>query len=215
MKDKKYLLFDLDGTVSDSAPGVIASAKYAMEKMGVGIPDDSVMARFLGPPLSYSFHTYAGIPEDKVDEAIRLYREHYRVEGIYMNTLYPGAAEFFDTARSRGKVLLIASSKPLPFVNEVLRYLGVAKYFDYVSAADFSSKHISKAGIVTRAMDMAGASAGDCVMIGDRCYDVDGAKENGIPCVGIVNGSMFENELKECGAIYVAKDFFDLSKFLL
>lgn len=215
MKNKKYLLFDLDGTVADSAPGVIASAKEALEKMGYAVPDDSVMPRFLGPPLSYSFKTYAGVPEDKVDEAIRLYREHYRVDGIYRSTLYPGAADFFGAAKEKGKVLLIASSKPLPFVKEVLRFLDVAKYFDHAAGADFSSTHLSKAGIVAQALEMAAAPKEESVMIGDRIYDVEGARDNGLPCVGIVNGSIFKEELENCGAVAVAKDFYQLTNILL
>ncbi len=215
MKNKKYLLFDLDGTVTDSAPGVIASATYAMEKQGVPVPDIRTMAKFLGPPLKYSFMTYAGIAEEQVEETIKLYREHYKAKGIYQNSLYPGAAEFFAKAKAQGKVLLIASSKPLPFVKTVLEYLKVDSYFDYVSAADFSSAHLSKATIVAAAMEMAGATPDDCVMIGDRCYDVEGARDNGIPCVGIVNGSFFEKELAETGAVAVAADFNELNKILL
>lgn len=215
MKDKKYLLFDLDGTVTDSAPGVIASSVYALEKQGVPIPDSRTMAKFLGPPLRYSFMTYAGVEEERVDETIRLYREHYKVEGIYKNSLYPNAAEFFEKAKAEGKVLLIASSKPLPFVNIVLEFLKVDKYFDYVSAADFTSAHLSKREIVKKAMEMANAAADDCVMIGDRCYDVEGARDNGIPCVGIVNGSIFKEELIDTGAAAVAEDYIELGKILL
>ncbi len=215
MKNKKFLLFDLDGTVSNSAPGVIASAVYAMEKHGVTPPDSNTMAKFLGPPLSYSFVTYAGVKEECVDEVIKLYREHYAKEGVYMNSLYDGAAEFFEQAKNAGKVLLIASSKPIYFVNIVLEYLGVAKYFDHVSAADFSSKHLSKSQSVAEAMKMASASAEDCVMIGDRMYDIEGARDNGIPCVGIVNGSIFKQELLDHGANAVADDFYALNKILL
>ncbi len=215
MKNKKYLLFDLDGTVTDSAPGVIASATYAMEKQGVPVPDSRTMAKFLGPPLKYSFMTYAGIEEERVEETIRLYREHYRADGIYKNSLYPGAAEFFEKAVSLGKVLLIASSKPKPFVETVLEYLKVDKFFSHISAASFSDAHLSKATIVAKAMEMAGATADDCVMIGDRIYDVEGARDNGLPCVGIVNGSIFEKELYETGAAAVAADYEELNKILL
>ncbi|MBQ3195603.1 MAG: HAD-IA family hydrolase [Clostridia bacterium] len=215
MKNKKYLLFDLDGTVTDSAPGVIASATYAMEKQGVPVPDSKTMAKFLGPPLKYSFMTYAGIEEERVEETIKLYREHYKAKGIYQNSLYAGAAEFFEKAVQQGKVLLIASSKPLPFVKTVLEYLKVDKYFSHISAASFSDAHLSKAAIVARAMEMAGASAKDCVMIGDRCYDIEGAADNGIPCVGIVNGSIFRDELTETGAAAVAANFSELDKILL
>ncbi len=215
MKNKKYLLFDLDGTVTDSAPGVIASAVYAMEKQGVPVPDSRTMAKFLGPPLKYSFMTYAGIEEERVEDTIRLYREHYRVDGIYKNSLYPGATEFLKKAVSLGKVLLIASSKPKPFVETVLEYLKVAEYFSHISAASFSDAHLSKALIVAKAMEMAGATTEDCVMIGDRCYDIEGAASNGIPCVGIVNGSIFEKELYETGAAAIAADYFELDKILL
>lgn len=215
MKNKKYLLFDLDGTVADSAPGVISSSIYAMKKQGVTPPDSNTMAKFLGPPLKYSFMTYAGIPEEQVEETIRLYRENYAAEGIYKSSLYPGAAEFFAAAKEKGKVMLIASSKPLPFVKTVLEFLGVDKYFDHISAVDFSSCHLSKAEIVRAAINMAGATAEDCVMIGDRFYDIEGARANGLHCVGIVNGSIFEKELKENGAAAVAADFFELAKILL
>ncbi|MBR6593554.1 MAG: HAD hydrolase-like protein [Clostridia bacterium] len=215
MKNKKYLLFDLDGTVADSAPGVIGGAKYALERLGYPLPDESLFPCFLGPPLKYSFMTYAGVSEEKVEEAIAVYREFYRETGVYMCSLYEGAADFLKKARAAGKVMLIASSKPEAFVHTVLSHLGVAEYFDHVSAASFSDAHLSKRDIVARAMAMAGASKDDCVMIGDRIYDVEGAADNGIPCVGIVNGSVFKKELTECGAYAVAEDFFELVNILL
>lgn len=215
MKNKKFLIFDLDGTVADSAPGVIAAAKYSMEKMGVAVPNGSTMARFLGPPLSYSFSVYAGVADEKLDEAIELYREYYREKGIYMCTLFPGAADFFAKAAAAGKRLLIASSKPLPFVKEVLHYLGIEAYFTCVSAPDFASNAVGKAGIIAAAIKSAAAKSENCIMIGDRHYDVEGAAENGLPCVGIVNGSVFKEELQSCGAVYVAEDFRELGNYLL
>lgn len=215
MKTKKYLLFDLDGTVADSGAGVFHSAIHAMNTMGVTPPDMDTMAKFLGPPLRYSFITYAGISEDKVDEAIRLYRENYAVEGVYKSTLFDGAREFFAAAEAAGKKMYIASAKPLPFVETVLDFLGIRRFFSGVSAADFKVAHLSKAEIVARAIAMTGADKSECLMIGDRCFDVEGAHDNGIDCVGIVNSSPFREELWQSGAINVANDFFELYNFLL
>jgi len=118
-------------------------------------------------------------------------------------------------AKAKGKVLMIATSKPAVFADRALTALGVRQYFDHVSAASFTPELDSKAAIVARALDMAEADKEQSIMIGDRIYDIEGADANGIPCIGVVNGSMFEQELKENGAAAVVPDFFELAKILL
>ncbi len=215
MQNKQYLLFDLDGTVTDSAPGVIQSATYAIKKMGFAVPPMSVMKLFIGPPLRYSFTHYVGMSESQAEEAIALYREDYAVSGIFNNSLFDGVKEFLIKAKAHGKTLLLATSKPEKFVYVVLDYLGIREYFDYVSAASLTPELDSKTAIVGRAIDMCGGDKADCVMIGDRLYDVEGAKNNGIPCIGILNGSDFREELEKAGAAVIAEDFLQLAKILL
>lgn len=215
MKNKKYLLFDLDGTVTNSAPGIIDSAVYAIKKMGFDVPPMSVLKSFVGPPLRYSFTHYVGMTEAQAEEAIAIYRENYAAGGIYNNSLYDGAKEFLEQAKQAGKVLLLATSKPEKSVYVVLDYLGIRQYFDHVSAAGFTPELDSKTLIVGRALAMCGAEKSDCVMIGDRLYDVEGARNNGLECIGILNGSGLQSELEEAGADLIVDDFVALAKILL
>ncbi len=215
MKNKSFLLFDLDGTVADSAPGVMDSVEYSLNKMGITPPARSFLAKFIGPPLRYSYMEYLGLSAEDAERGVALYREHYAVEGILNTSLFAGAKEFLEAAKERGKVILLATAKPELFAKRCLKNLGVEQYFDYVSAACFTPELDSKRAIVGRALAMAGADKADCVMIGDRCYDIEGAHENGIPCIGVVNGSPFEKELYDTGADAVVADFFELRKFLL
>lgn len=215
MKNKRFLLFDLDGTVADSAPGVMDSVEYALNKMGITPPDRGFLAKFIGPPLRFSFMEYIGLSAEDAERGVALYREHYAVEGILNTSLFDGVKEFLKAAKEKGKVLMLATSKPEVFAKRCLKNLGVEEYFDYVSAASFSPELDSKSAIIGRALTMAGADKADCVMIGDRCYDIEGARDNGIPCIGVVNGSVFEKELFETGAKAVLTDFFELRKFLL
>ena len=215
MKTKHFLLFDLDGTVSNSAPGIMDSIEYALSGMGIASPGRDFLAKFVGPPLRYSFKNYIGLSESDIEKALKLYREHYSEKGIYNNSLFDGTADFLKKAKEEGKTVMLATSKPKVFADRVLEYLKVAQYFDYVSAAGFTPEHNEKWEIIASALKESGAEKSDCVMIGDRIYDVEGAGRNGIPCIGIVNGSPFENELHECGAYKVVKDFYELSDYLL
>jgi len=215
MKNKRFLLFDLDGTVADSAPGVMDSVEYALTKMGLTPPDRTFLAKFIGPPLRFSFMEYIGLSAEDAEKGVALYREHYAEKGILNTSLFAGVAEFLKEAKDKGKVLMLATSKPEIFAKRCLKDLGIEEYFDYVSAASFSPELDSKSAIVGRAIEMSGADKADCLMIGDRCYDIEGAHNNGIPCVGVVNGSPFKKELIETGAAAVVEDFYELAKFLL
>ncbi len=215
MKNKQFLLFDLDGTVSDSAPGILDSVEFALTEMGINPPPRSFLAKFVGPPLRYSFTHYIGMSEADAEKAIELYRQHYAVKGIYNNSLFPGVKEFLQKAKANGKTIMLATSKPAVFAEQVLDILEVKQYFDYVSAASFTPDLDSKPKIIARAVAMAGADLVDCVMIGDRIYDIEGARENGLPCIGVVNGSPFEKELCDNKADAVLNDFYALAEFLL
>lgn len=215
MKNKRFILLDLDGTVADSAPGILDSVEHALIKMGITPPDRCFLARFVGPPLRYSFCTYIGLSEEDAEKAVALYREHYAVEGICNNHIFPGVKEFLKKAKENGKTILLATSKPAVFAHKTLELFDIQQYFDFVSAASFTPDLDSKPKIIARAMEMAGATPENCVMIGDRIYDIEGARENGLPCIGVVNGSQFEKELIENNAVAVCKDFYELSNYLL
>lgn len=215
MKDKRFLLFDLDGTVADSALGITDSVKYALGVMGVPVPADETLALFIGPPLRYSFTHYVALTESAAEEAIALYRKHYAAEGIKNCRLFPGVKEMLTAAKQSGKVNLLATSKPRVFAEQVLELLGVADRFDYVSAASFTPDLDSKPKIIANALAALSADKGASVMIGDRVYDIEGAAENGIDSIGVVNGSRFKDELLQSGATAVVDDFYALSDFLL
>ncbi len=215
MKNRKYLLFDLDGTIVNSAPGIFHCVKHALNSMGFEVPPMDTLKLFIGPPLRYSFTEYVGMTPEQAEEAIRLYREEYVGGGIYNSNLFDGVKEFLEKAKALGKTMLLATSKPEKSVYIVLDYLGIREYFDYISAASFTPELDSKTKIVERALLMCGCDKNDCVMIGDRIYDVEGASNNGIDCIGVLNGSEFFEELRDAGAVKIVDSFASLADYLL
>ena len=148
----KYVFFDLDGTLTDSGPGIINSAIYALGKFGITITDRKQLFPFIGPPLNESFRDLFGIPEDQVPLAIQYYREDYNVKGIYENEVYEGIRETLEALYNAGVKLIIATSKPDYLAQIVLDHFDLAKYFTYVSGA-VKDVRITKTDVILHALD--------------------------------------------------------------
>lgn len=184
----KYILFDLDGTLTDSGTGIINSAIYALGKFGIAIKDRKELFPFIGPPLSESFRDLFGIPEEQVPLAIQYYREDYNVKGIYENEVYGGIRETLEELTNLGYKLIIATSKPDYLAEIVLKHFDLIKYFSYISGAvkDIRS---TKFEVINHALTYNNISNLDeVIMVGDRKYDVIGANENNIRSIAVLYG---------------------------
>lgn len=196
----KYAFFDLDGTLTDSGPGIIDSAIVALAKFGIEIKDRRELYPFIGPPLSESFRDMFGIPEDQVPLAIKYYREHYNVHSVINgNSVYDGVEDVLIKLKEAGVKLVVATSKPYHLAKQVLDHFGLSKYFTYISGA-VANLRIHKHEVIAHALEELNINNLDeVIMIGDRKYDVIGARQNGLNCIGILYGGYstreeFENE---------------------
>lgn len=140
MKTYPYLFLDLDGTISDSAPGIVRSAQYALEAFGIPVSNPDDLLCFVGPPLEDSFQEFYHFTPQQADEAVKKYRERYEVTGVYENALYPGITDFLDAARRAGKTLMVATSKPQRMADLVLRHFGIADRFAFVGGRDDATR---------------------------------------------------------------------------
>ena len=214
-----YLLFDLDGTLSDSGPGVTRSAQYALEKFGIKVDDPDELKFFLGPPLKDSFMNFYGFSEEDALKAIEIYRERYRPIGIYENSLFPGVKHMLKTLKRHGAKLAVASSKPEDMVHTVLKTYGVEKYFDVIVGAIESEGLVEKNDVIDKALRLlfngGEIDYDNTVMIGDRKFDINGAKAYGLTSVGLVHDVTFLEELKEAGADYIVFSAKELEDLLL
>ncbi|MDD6011809.1 MAG: HAD hydrolase-like protein [Oscillospiraceae bacterium] len=208
MSKYDYVIFDFDGTVVDTGEGIIVSLQYAFEQMGDEVPSKDDLRRFIGPPLFYSFTEFYSISEDRVEEYIKKYRERYTVKGIYECELYKGITELIATLRSRGIKVGVASSKPEKLIYDVAGFLGITDCFDAIVGVPMDyAGHSTKTGLILRAMDKLGAEDKSRVlMVGDRCFDIDGASGAGVDCCAVLWGYGSEKEFIDHAATFIVRD---------
>ncbi len=216
MRKYKYLLLDLDGTLIYSHPGIFACHRYALEKMGYPAPTDEALYPTIGPSLFYSYTVYFGMNEEEATRAVALYRERYSVTGMWENTPVEGALESLRAWSEKGYILALATSKPVVFAEKIVERNGFAPYLTATVGSGLGGELPTKADVIREAMERLGAKKEECLMIGDRHYDAEGALETGVDCALLrVGGYATEEELQTCGAKYLFNDFTDLTKFLL
>lgn len=205
---KKTILFDLDGTLTDSGEGIINCATLALRHFGLPIPAYEDMRTFVGPPLRDSFIRF-GVPADQTDEAIRVYRSRYIPTGMFENTPYPGIRELLETLRAEGYTLYVATSKPEEMSVTILEKFDLAKYFHRICGASIDSSRSTKDAVIAYLLESSGAKE-DMVMVGDTKYDILGAKAHGIPAIGVGWGYGKVEEMEEAGAAGIAKTMDEL-----
>lgn len=218
----KYLLFDLDGTLTDPMEGITTSVQYALKAFGIEEPDLQKLTPFIGPPLRDSFMRFYGFDEVQAEEAVAKYREWFAPKGIFQNKIYEGMPQMLAMLKEKGKVLAVASSKPQVFVEKVLHYFNIYEYFTVIVGSELDGGRESKEEVVEEALRQLGVTAGNCdkwgenaaVMIGDRKFDIRGGKEHGLVAVGVNYGYAEEGELTEAGADYVADTVEELGRIL-
>ena len=204
MAERKYdcVIFDMDGTIMDTSDGVMRSVRYALRQMGR--PDDDLerIRKFIGPPLYEAFSEYYGMSDEDATEAVRQYRVRYADIGVLEYTPYEGMLELIADIKSAGMKVGIATGKPEKFTRVILQHSGLEKHVDMLITPNLGDKKQDKPEMVRAIMEKLGAKA---VMIGDRCFDMEGAVANGIDCIGVTQGFGSYEELKESGATYVVE----------
>lgn len=212
----KYILFDLDGTLTESAPGIMNSLKYAFKKLGDSVPDDSVLKKFVGPPLIESFMKFSGFSEEKATMAVDVYREYFAEKGLFENSVYEGIPDCLKRLREAGYTLGVATSKPQVFCERILDHFGLTEYFGVIKGIPLDGEDMTKAEVISEALGALGdVDRSEAVMIGDRAYDAVGAEENGVGCIGVLYGYGTEEELIGAGAETTVKTPKELADLLL
>ena len=201
---KKTILFDLDGTLTDSGEGIINCAIYALEHYNLPIPSREELRVFVGPPLTDTFMKFGVAPEDAVD-AVEKYRERFIPIGMYENKLYPGIPELLETLRTEGHILCIATSKPESMAREILRYFDISKFFHYICGATLDHSRDTREQVISYLMSQC-QSEYPWVMVGDTAFDVIGAKAHNIPAIGVSWGYGLVEEMRDAGATAIAYD---------
>mgnify|MGYP004665620031 CR=1 FL=1 len=202
----QHIFFDLDGTLTDSADGIVNSVRYALEKQGIVPPAREQLLPFVGPPLLDSFHKYYGMDREQGMQAIKAYREYFTDRGWKENSVYEGIPDVLKQLKDAGAHLYIATSKPEPFAKRIAEYFDLAKYFDGIVGSTLDEKITKKSQVIDLVLAQIGEDYhGKTVMVGDREHDVNGAKENGLPCIGVLYGYGSREELEEAGAAGISE----------
>ncbi|MDO4492725.1 MAG: HAD family hydrolase [Clostridia bacterium] len=212
----KYLLFDLDGTLTDPAIGITNAVMVALAHWNIHPATREELYPFIGPPLLDSFMKFYGFTEDQAHEAIRHYRGHYATIGLYENKVYDGVAEMLRNLKEAGKVILLATSKPEAFAEKILEKFGLSVYFDGIYGSLLNETRVHKDEVIEYALEQHGNPAPeDCLMIGDREHDVFGSAKHGLSCVGVLYGYGDAEELTKAGAVHLCETVKDLEEYLL
>lgn len=209
------VLFDLDGTVSESHPGIIASAKKALEEYGWDMPADFDYKQFIGPPICQSLMQFAGMEEAQAEVCMKIYRRYYNAGEIFNTSLYPGMKALMEHLVAAGVKVCIATSKPQPMADQVIAHLGLTDLIFCNAGADTSDKQSDKPGLITRCLRETGASKERTVMIGDTRFDADGAAVMGVDFIGVLYGYGTQAEMEEKGAAVFAETVAELEALLL
>lgn len=209
---KKTILFDLDGTLTDSGEGIINCAILALQHFGLPIPSREEMRVFVGPPLHETFVKF-GVPPDRADEAVAVYRSRYTTVGKFENHPYPGIEQMLSNLKAKGHSLLVATSKPEGLSIEILEKFGLAGYFDRICGASLDRSRSTKEDVIAYLLQQCG-SADSMIMVGDTAFDVLGAAAHGIPTIGVSWGYGQVTDMTTTGAIAIANTAEELFRLL-
>lgn len=216
---KKYLLFDLDGTLTDPKLGICTCVQYALASFGIEEPDLDRLEPFIGPPLKDSFMTFYHFAEEQAEAAVEKYRERFSDVGLFENELYAGVPEMLRELNAKGFCLAVASSKPTVYVKRILEHFHIDRYFKAVVGSELDGRRVGKDEVVQEALKQLfgdkPVEKDKVYMIGDRCFDVEGAHKMGLESVGVTYGYGSMEELKNAKSDYIVRSVEELRKFLL
>lgn len=215
MKNYSIILFDLDGTLTDSSQGIINAIVYALKKMSVNDYDMSLLKKFLGPPLHESFEKFFHFDKKKSLQAVEYYREYFSTKGLFENEVYCGITDLLKTLKENGNALILATSKPQPFTDRIMQHFDLVKYFDFIAGSNMDTTRSKKAEVIEYAITECNIKdKSSVVMVGDRAEDMIGAQTVGIDSIGVEYGYGTFDELKNAGATYIAKTVEELKSLL-
>lgn len=209
------VIFDFDGTICDTGEGILKSAKYALDAFGYNAPDYKELTFFIGPPLLITFQEVYGADPAKADELVKKFRERYTNIGIFESELYDGIKELLLSLKKQGIKLGIASSKPQDYVETLLERFGIKSYFDSICAVTFTADCESKSSIISRCHKELGIAGNEVLMVGDKKYDIEGAKANMIDSAGVLWGYGTRFEHIEAGAKFIVSKVMDIEAVAL
>ncbi|MCC8045862.1 MAG: HAD hydrolase-like protein [Clostridiales bacterium] len=228
MKHYEYILFDLDGTLTESGMGIINSVIYALNKVGITETDREKLRAFVGPPLSESFQKFYGMTKEQSLHMVDVYREYYHDRGWKENLVYEGIPQTLKTLRAQGRKLIVATSKPEESAKRILTYFQLDGFFELIAGATMDEGRNKKGEVIAYALSqilesasadtrqgIKSVSTSEMLMVGDRSNDVEGARENGLSCVGVLYGYGSRKELTEAGAIALSPRAEDLPEVIL
>lgn len=213
-----YILFDLDGTLTDPKDGITRCVDYALRYFGIETADLDTLTNFIGPPLIDSFMEFYGFDEGKAKLAVEKYRERFSAVGVFENRVYPGIPSMLKRLTNAGKTLALATSKPWIFAQRILDKYALAPYFTVVVGSELDGRRNAKAEVITEALAQLKIDENDksrCIMVGDRRHDILGAKANGLCSLGVRIGYAEDGELEAAGATYIAADVAEMETLLL
>ena len=212
----RTVLFDLDGTLTDSGRGICNSVRYALDRHGFPEAEEAVLRSFVGPPLVERFMSVCGVSEDEARRMVTTYREYYVRQGIFENEVYPGIPLLLQDLRRAGRRIALATSKPEIFARQVLEHFDLLRLFDAIAGEDLREPRDSgKPALIARCMALLGAKKSETVMVGDRNYDVEGGKACGIGTIGVLYGYGSREELEAAGADHLAASAAEVLEYCL
>lgn len=211
----KNILFDLDGTLTDSALGITKSVEYALNHFEIKVEDLSELHNFIGPPLVDSFMEYYGFSEEQANHAVDKYRERFSTIGMFENIVYDGIPSMLEELKSQGKNLIVATSKPTIFTLEILKHFNLYDYFTVICGSNLDGTCSKKSDIIKNALVESNIKdLSETIMVGDREHDIIGAQENKLQSIGVLYGYGSLEELKTAEATFIAKDVEELKAAL-
>lgn len=201
MSKIKYILFDLDGTLTDPKEGITKSFQYALEKCGIIEENLDTLEKVIGPPLKGSFIAYYGMEEEMAKKAVTYYRERFETIGLYENIIYKGMKELLHELNEKNILLAVASSKPTVFIERICKHFEIDGYFHHMIGSFLDGRRVEKEEVVEEAIrQFESIKKEEVIMVGDRKFDVEGAHKKGISVIGVTFGYGGYEELKEAGA---------------
>ncbi|MDF2540925.1 MAG: hypothetical protein K0S47_643 [Herbinix sp.] len=211
----KYILMDLDGTITDPKEGITKSIQYALKFWNIEVDDLDTLCKFIGPPLRDSFMDFYGFSVTEAEEAVKKYREYFEVTGLYENIVYNGMENLLSSVKALGKKLIVATSKPELMAKKILQHFELAQYFDDICGATMDGSRSSKEEVIRYALEKNNiVELAATIMVGDRKYDIEGAKQVGLSSIGVLYGYGDRDELAFAGADKIVSTVKELQELL-
>ena len=216
MSKFQYILFDLDGTLTEPKTGITKSVAYALEYFGIHVENLDSLCKFIGPPLKDAFMEHYGFDEKKAELAVDKYREYFAPHGVYENEVYSGVENMLRSLKECGKTIILATSKPHCFATIILEHFKLKKYFDVVVGSELDGTRVKKGDVISYALELAEIDDKElAVMVGDREHDIIGAKENGLCSIGVLYGHGDRTEHENAGADMIVENVEELQAILM